>query len=52
MKSVAKVGIAILVDLIHRLRLAGPRESLAAPLDWEAEEGREYVYLTTRVAMF
>jgi hypothetical protein len=41
MKSVAKVGIAILVDLIHCLRQAGPRESLAAPLDWEAEETRD-----------
>ncbi|KAF6762942.1 STE/STE20/YSK protein kinase [Ephemerocybe angulata] len=37
MKSVSKVPVAILKDLVLRLERSGPRASLAGPLDWEAE---------------
>lgn len=38
MKSVSKVGLATLKDLILRLQQAGPRASLAEPLDWEGAD--------------
>ncbi|KAF8647096.1 hypothetical protein AX16_006930 [Volvariella volvacea WC 439] len=41
MKSVAKVPLSILTELVQRLQQAGPRASLAGPLDWEEEEERE-----------
>ncbi|KAF8813599.1 Pkinase-domain-containing protein, partial [Phlegmacium glaucopus] len=37
-RSSSKVGVAILKDLILRLQQAGPRDSLAGPLDWETNE--------------
>ena len=43
MKSVSKVGLAILKDLILRLQQAGPRASLAEPLDWEGADN-EWVF--------
>lgn len=36
-KSVSKVGLVILKDLVTRLKQVGPRASLAQPLDWEKE---------------
>ncbi|KAF5322201.1 hypothetical protein D9619_001844 [Psilocybe cf. subviscida] len=36
-KSIAKVPVAILKEVILRLKQAGPRASLAEPLDWEKE---------------
>lgn len=44
-KSVSKVGVAILKDLILRLQQAGRRASLAEPLEWEEDEERECVYV-------
>lgn len=44
MKNVAKVGVSLLKDLILRLQQAGPRASLAEPLDWETSELTKYVY--------
>lgn len=44
-KSVSKVGVAILKDLILRLQQAGRRASLADPLEWEEDEERECVYI-------
>ncbi|KAF9047267.1 kinase-like domain-containing protein [Panaeolus papilionaceus] len=38
MKSVAKVSVSILRDLVMRLHQAPPRASLAEPLDWETAE--------------
>lgn len=38
MKSVGKVPVALLKDLVLRLQQAGPRASLAEPLDWENGE--------------
>ncbi|KAF8637070.1 hypothetical protein AX17_003089 [Amanita inopinata Kibby_2008] len=38
MKSVAKVGVSILIDLILRLQQAGRRDSLATALEWEKDE--------------
>ncbi|KAF9461332.1 kinase-like domain-containing protein [Collybia nuda] len=46
-KSVSKVGVAILKDLILRLQQAGRRASLADPLEWEEDEARECVYLNS-----
>lgn len=43
MKSVSKVGLAILKDLILRLQQAGPRASLAEPLEWEGADN-EWVF--------
>ncbi|KAJ7647422.1 Pkinase-domain-containing protein [Roridomyces roridus] len=40
-KSVSKIGTSILQDLIRRFEQAERRASLAAPLDWEADEERE-----------
>ncbi|EAU91279.2 STE/STE20/YSK protein kinase [Coprinopsis cinerea okayama7 len=37
-KSISKVNVSILKDLILRLQQTGPRASLAGPLDWELEE--------------
>ncbi|KIK63671.1 hypothetical protein GYMLUDRAFT_447658 [Collybiopsis luxurians FD-317 M1] len=37
-KSVAKVPVTFLQELVRRLQQAGPRDSLAGPLDWEEEE--------------
>ncbi|KAF8967812.1 hypothetical protein BDZ97DRAFT_1916398 [Flammula alnicola] len=34
-KSISKVGVSLLKDLVLRLQQAGPRASLAEPLDWE-----------------
>ncbi|KAJ7502722.1 Pkinase-domain-containing protein [Mycena galericulata] len=48
-KSVSKVGTSILQDVIRRLEQAGRRASLAEPLDWEADEEREYVYSLTKL---
>jgi len=45
MKSISKVPVSSLQDLVRRIQLAGPRDSLAGPLDWEAEE---YVYKCSR----
>ncbi|KAJ7680224.1 Pkinase-domain-containing protein, partial [Mycena polygramma] len=42
-KSISKVGTAILQDVVRRLEQAGRRASLAEPLDWEADEERECV---------
>ncbi|KAF5355165.1 hypothetical protein D9756_005211 [Leucocoprinus leucothites] len=36
-KSVAKVGLSVLTELIVRLKQKGPRASLAGLLDWEKE---------------
>jgi len=36
-KSVYKVSLSILQELVMRLKQAGPRASLTAPLDWEKE---------------
>lgn len=36
-KSIAKVNVIVLKDLIMRLKQVGPRASLAEPLDWEKE---------------
>ncbi|TFK22605.1 Pkinase-domain-containing protein [Coprinopsis marcescibilis] len=42
MKSVSKINVSILKDLILRLQQTGPRASLAEPLDWElGEDGHE-----------
>ncbi|KAH8828299.1 Pkinase-domain-containing protein [Flagelloscypha sp. PMI_526] len=38
MKSVSRTPIGILKELVSRLQQAGPRASLAGPLDWEEEE--------------
>ncbi|TFK75260.1 Pkinase-domain-containing protein [Pluteus cervinus] len=40
-RSVSKVGVHVLKDLILRLQEAGPRASLADPLDWEDAEAEE-----------
>ncbi|KAF9562804.1 Pkinase-domain-containing protein [Agrocybe pediades] len=37
-KSTSKVPVSILKDLVLRLQQAGPRASLAEPLDWEKGE--------------
>ncbi|KAJ3857882.1 Pkinase-domain-containing protein [Lentinula lateritia] len=37
-KSTAKVPVSILQELVRRLQQAGPRDSMAGPLDWEVEE--------------
>lgn len=37
-KSISKVAVSVLKDLILRLQQAGPRASLAEPLDWEEGE--------------
>ncbi|KAJ3822250.1 STE/STE20/YSK protein kinase [Lentinula raphanica] len=37
-KSVAKVPLSVLQEPVRRLQQAGPRDSLAGPLDWEVEE--------------
>lgn len=37
-KSTSKTGVAILKDLVLRLQQAGPRNSLAEPLDWETDD--------------
>jgi hypothetical protein len=36
-KAVSKVSLSVLKELIMRLKQAGPRASLAGPLDWEKE---------------
>ncbi|KDR75445.1 hypothetical protein GALMADRAFT_98931 [Galerina marginata CBS 339.88] len=41
-KSISKVGVSMLKDLILRLQQAGPRASLAEPLDWESAEMNGY----------
>ncbi|RDB16854.1 Serine/threonine-protein kinase KIC1 [Hypsizygus marmoreus] len=40
-KSVSKVSVSTLKDLILRLEQVGRRASLAEPLDWEEEEERD-----------
>ncbi|KAL0569807.1 kinase that interacts with cdc31p [Marasmius crinis-equi] len=40
-KSVQKVPVAFLQDLVRRLQQAGPRASLAGPLDWEQQRDRD-----------
>ncbi|KAJ3737313.1 Pkinase-domain-containing protein [Lentinula guzmanii] len=37
-KSTAKVPVSFLQELVRRLQQAGPRDSMAGPLDWEVEE--------------
>ncbi|EEB97604.1 hypothetical protein MPER_03044 [Moniliophthora perniciosa FA553] len=36
-KTIQKVNVSTLQDLVRRLQVAGPRASLAGPLDWEQE---------------
>uniref|UniRef100_A0A0W0FZX5 non-specific serine/threonine protein kinase n=1 Tax=Moniliophthora roreri TaxID=221103 RepID=A0A0W0FZX5_MONRR len=36
-KNIQKVNVSTLQDLVRRLQVAGPRASLAGPLDWEQE---------------
>ncbi|KAF9072957.1 hypothetical protein BDP27DRAFT_1319707 [Rhodocollybia butyracea] len=36
-KSITKVPVSFLQELVRRLQQAGPRDSLAGPLDWEEE---------------
>ncbi|PPQ99748.1 hypothetical protein CVT24_009731 [Panaeolus cyanescens] len=43
MKSVARVNVSILRDLVLRLQQAPPRASLAEPLDWETAERNGFV---------
>ncbi|KAG6844346.1 hypothetical protein H0H87_007622 [Tephrocybe sp. NHM501043] len=40
-KSVAKVSVSVLKDLVTRFEQAAKRASLAEPLDWEEEEERD-----------
>lgn len=42
-KSVAKVSVSLLKDLVLRFEQAAKRASLAEPLDWEAEEEQDLV---------
>ncbi|KAF5385865.1 hypothetical protein D9615_002457 [Tricholomella constricta] len=44
-KSVAKVSISVLKDLVLRFEQAAKRASLAEPLDWEEEEERDLLHL-------
>ncbi|KAL0063282.1 kinase that interacts with cdc31p [Marasmius tenuissimus] len=37
-KSIQKVPVSLLQDLVRRLQKAGPRASMAGPLDWEQQE--------------
>ncbi|KAF5391909.1 hypothetical protein D9757_001747 [Collybiopsis confluens] len=37
-KSIAKIPVSSLQELVRRLQQVGPRDSLAGPLDWETEE--------------
>jgi hypothetical protein len=41
MKSVTKMPVSLLIDLVSRLHQAGPRDSLLEPLDWEMDEQME-----------
>ncbi|KAG6907910.1 hypothetical protein DXG01_006965 [Tephrocybe rancida] len=44
-KSIAKVNVSILKDLVVRFEQAAKRASLAEPLDWEEEEERDLLQL-------
>ncbi|KAH0589372.1 hypothetical protein H2248_005130 [Termitomyces sp. 'cryptogamus'] len=44
-KSIAKVSVSVLKDLVDRFEQAAKRVSLAEPLDWEEEEERDLLGL-------